>query len=78
MYLDSIVIGGSMDTAQGMIERGKILGKTKDGYTVASIDRDGIVTRPIRPINTEEYTIGNMVYFFMFKDGTGGILCEIS
>ena len=67
-----------MDTAQGMIERGKILGKAKDGYTVAYIDRDGIVTRPIRPINTEEYTVGGMVYFFMFKDGTGGILCEIS
>ena len=57
-----------MDTAQGMIERGKIIGKAKDGYTVASIDRDGIVTRPIRPINTEEYTVGDIVYFFMFKD----------
>lgn len=67
-----------MDTAQGMIERGKIIGKAKDGYTVASIDRDGIVTRPIRPINTEEYTVDDIVYFFMFKDGTGGILCEIS
>ena len=67
-----------MDTAQVSIVRRKILGTAKEGYTVASIDRDGIVTRPIRPINTEEYTVGDIVYFFMFKDGTGGILCEIS
>lgn len=58
------------------IERGYILDVAADGgYTVASYDRAGIETPPIQPINNSTYTKGDMVYFFLFPDGTGKILC---
>ena len=58
------------------IERGYILDVAADGaYTVASYDRDGIETPPIKPINRNTYTKGDLVYFFLFPDGTGKILC---
>lgn len=58
------------------IERGYIVDVTADGgYCVASYDRPGIETPPIKPINSNTYTKGNLVYFFLFPDGTGKILC---
>ena len=57
------------------IERGYILEATAEGYRVASYDRVGIETPPIRPINDNAYTKGDMVYFFLFPDGTGKIIC---
>lgn len=58
------------------IERGTILSASNDGYTVKSFDRDGIITPPIKPISTDtKYTVGDTVYFFLFRDGTGKILC---
>lgn len=57
------------------IERGKILIATEAGYTVQSLDRDGIVTPPIQPTDDSTYTVDDMVYFFLFRDGTGKILC---
>lgn len=66
-----------MDTMYGAIERGKILEETSEGYTVASIDREGIVTPPIKPIDAKNYTRGDLVYFFAFRDGTGRIVCHM-
>lgn len=63
---------------QGMIERGKILKQEKNGYTVTSLDRNGIITGPLKAMNSEKYTTGEMVYFFSFRDGTGGILGTVS
>lgn len=60
-----------------VIERGKITTATDEGYTVASFDRDGIVTPPIQPIHDTSYTEGDKVYFFLFPDGTGKILCGL-
>ena len=56
------------------IERGMILEATEDGYLVASLDRLGIVSPPIPTIQTPELSEGDKVYFFLFQDGTGGIL----
>ena len=58
------------------IERGYILDVAADGgYYVASYDRAGIETPPIKPIDSKTYTQGDRVYFFLFPDGTGKILC---
>jgi len=58
-----------------MIERGYIASVEAGGYCVASCDRAGIQTPPIQPINGNTYTTGDLVYFFLFPDGTGKILC---
>lgn len=64
------------------IERGRITAREGDGYKVASLDRDGIESPalPIIPVppGTEapEYTVGDTVYFFLFRDGTGRIICK--
>lgn len=60
-----------------LIERGKIKAAAEGGYIVASFDREGIETPPIKPINEAEYAVGNEVYFFLFRDGTGRIICSL-
>ena len=60
-----------------MVERGKILMVTEDGYIVASLDRDGIVTPPIKPTDDAEYAVGDLVYFLIFSDGTGKVLFPV-
>ena len=59
------------------IERGKILAAETDGYIIASVDRPGIETGPIQAIDENTYTAGDAVYFFVFPDGTGKILCGV-
>lgn len=73
-----------MDKSMCAIERGFITGIEDSGYIIASLDRDGIITPPIKPIEAgkpgiqePDYNIGNMVIYFIFKDGTGKILCAI-
>ena len=73
-----------MEREKGIIERGRIIAIKDQGYSVASLDRDGIETQPIRPIehgqanaNVPEYTVGTMVYYFVFHDGTGRIICAV-
>ena len=39
-----------MEHERGIIERGKVTAVSANGYTVASLDRDGIETPPLRPI----------------------------
>ena len=57
------------------IERGYIADVAAEGYFVASYDRAGIETPPIQPIDNKTYAKGDMVYFFLFPDGTGKIIC---
>lgn len=59
------------------IERGIIKGAEDGAYTVASLDRDGIETPPLLAIDETVYTVGDTVYFFLFRDGTGRILCAV-
>ena len=58
-----------------VIERGKVLSAGENGYTVASLDRPGIEAPEIKAIDKSTYTVGSMVYFFLFADGTGRIIC---
>ena len=59
------------------IERGTILTAADGEYTVASADRDGIMTPRITGIDNTTYTVGDTVYFFLFRDGTGKILGKV-
>lgn len=59
-----------------IIERGRVTAATEKGYTVASLDRDGIESPPITGIDNTTYTVDDMVYFFLFRDGTGKIICK--
>jgi len=46
-----------------------------DKYTVASLDRDGIETPPIKALTDDDtYTVGDTVFFFLFSDGMGRII----
>lgn len=63
---------------KGTIERGKVLSVTGEGCTIASLDRDGITTPPMLPVNeTETFSPGDKVYYFYFHDGTGRIICKL-
>ena len=59
------------------IERGEVLTAETGLYTVKSLDRDGIESLPIAAINSTVYQAGDRVYFFLFRDGTGKILCTL-
>ena len=65
-----------MDRA--MIERGEVTGANNGQYTVKSLDRDGIETPPIGAADSRTYSAGDRVYFFLFPDGTGKILCHMA
>lgn len=58
------------------LERGVISRSTEDGYIVQSLDREGIVTPGIWPVDGTEYQAGDRVVFFLFRDGTGRVLCR--
>ena len=74
MYTNDPIVGTAVEKG-AFIERGKILTATGGGYTVQSLDRDGIVSPPIQPIDNSTYTVDETVYFFLFRDGTGKIVC---
>ena len=60
------------------IERG-IITEADDGkYTVSSYDRPGVTAWEMEPIGEETYQTGDGVYFFLFPDGKGRILCGIA
>lgn len=59
-----------------VIERGEITAIANDGYQVKSLDRKGIVTPAIPAAYEEEYDVGDIVCFFLFRDGTGKIICK--
>lgn len=66
-----------MEQSRGAIERGMIRTVSEEGYAIASLDRDGIETPPLKPLSGGVYRQGDRVYFFYFPDGTGRILCLI-
>lgn len=61
----------------GNIERGRIKEVVEGGYMVESLDRSGIVSPAIIPINEKTYHQGDMVLFVLFADGTGKIISEM-
>lgn len=65
-------------TTLAMIERGDIQTEYGGKYTVRSLDRDGVFTPPLKKMNENEiYVPGDLVYFFVFGDGTGMIIGKI-
>lgn len=63
-----------MESALGVIERGRVKEVTDAGYVVESLDRKGIVSPPLSPIIDGTYAEDDMVLFVLFRDGTGKIL----
>lgn len=59
------------------IERGVIIHAGEDGYTVKSYDRNGLVTPKIKTLFGYKYNAGDRVYFFLFDDGSGQIICKM-
>lgn len=59
------------------IERGEIAEIVDNGYIVRSYSRFDILTQKIYSINDTAYSIGDIVYFFMFPDGNGMIISAI-
>lgn len=63
-----------MEREYGIIERGEVLEATQDGYIIASIDRDGIITPPLKAlIGGKSFSVGEKVCYFIFKDGFGRV-----
>lgn len=66
------------------IERGRITAITTnalgaDYYTVESIDRPGVVGYGLTLVNESfDPSIGTSVYFFVFDDGTGQVISQIT
>ena len=62
----------------GIIERGTVTEITDGKYSVASIDREGIVTPPMLPLmDGSIFSVGDQVVYFYFDDGTGRIICAL-
>ena len=61
---------------RAMIERGTVAAVSNGKYIVASVDREGIRTPGIGAVSGS-YIVGDVVYFFLFDDGTGKILCKL-
>ena len=59
-----------------VVERGRISADSIDGYEVESLDRRGIVAPSLRAVTEQTFAVGEIVYFFLFPDGTGKILCS--
>ena len=58
------------------VERGKITEVANGGYRVENLDRPGLTSRVITGIDNTTYTANDIVYFFLFKDGMGKIICK--
>ncbi|MDO4620038.1 MAG: hypothetical protein Q4B09_05380 [Lachnospiraceae bacterium] len=59
----------------GYIERGMIAEIINGKYVIKSLDRVGITTPPLEPVDKSAYKVGDSVYYFYFADGTGRIIC---
>ena len=59
-----------------LIERGRIAEAVAGGYRVENLDRPGLTSRVITGIDNTAYAVGNTVYFFLFRDGPGKIICK--
>ena len=56
------------------IETGVVREVTDEGCRVESLERAGVVTMPLKPLFAETLTVGDIVHFFTWEDGTGRIL----
>lgn len=64
------------------IERGLVLeietvNNNTNLYTVESIDRPGVIGYKL-PCFTGSAVLNSTVYFFLFNDGTGGVIGQLS
>ena len=59
-----------------VVERGKIRAAAEEKYIVETLDREGIESLQITALNGVPFAVGDIVYFFLFPDGTGKILCS--
>lgn len=60
------------------IERGMIAEIAGGLLTVRSLDRDGVLTPPLGALTDGNYSVGDLVFFFVFDDGTGLVLCKMA
>ena len=69
--------------AGAMVERGKVIEKQGRTWRVENHDRRGLISTMLTCIDfyqgeqRVDYNVGDEVYFFVFQDGTGAILCKI-
>lgn len=64
--------------AGATIERGTVAEVTESGYRVNNLDRPGLVSTKIARCDNGTYAVGDTVFFFVYRDGTGRILCKDS
>lgn len=57
-----------------VIEQGRVIAPEGGGYRVESLSRPGIRTLPLQAAHGEVFSPGDLVYFFMFRDGRGMII----
>lgn len=58
------------------IERGKITAIEENTYTVESYDRPGVTAWELKSM-TDGLHVGDGVYFFVFRDGSGLVMRTI-
>ncbi len=64
-------------TYDGRAERGIVVSVTEAGAKVASYDRPGIVTKPLKPLFLKPVQVGWPVFFMEFENGNGVIISHI-
>ena len=69
-------MGAKNERTIGIAERGRIVSETDGKYTVASLDRNGIICPGIVALAGNTFSPGAFVYFVSFADGTGCVLCN--
>lgn len=60
------------------IERGRVISAENGAASVESMSRPGIVTMPLKAATGLELKPGMYVFYFMFLDGSGMIIGEVS
>lgn len=58
----------------GYLERGVVLKVSADGARIASYDRPGIVTKPLKALFRKTMEAGWNVLFMEFEDGSGIVI----
>lgn len=58
------------------LERGRVVNIENGKYRVESLDRPGLSSTPMKIFSGETLTKGDSVFFYLFADGDGIILCK--
>lgn len=58
------------------LERGRVAKIENGKYRVESLDRPGLKSTAIKVFSGETLTEGDSVFFYLFADGDGIILCK--